>query len=196
MKRNKGKKPQDREREDLLVKMFDLTPANKNRIGIDAIDEFKNSYELKTTTKSGVSTARDVGLNHLKKWRNLYWIFAKGCYVKDQFIIEEIYFLSPTDLEVWFRKIESKLIEKNVLFERIIQLLQQYHFTQKEIEQIEYIFQRGVLLNDPNIPWSYIQSHGIRIDSDYSITLRNIIKNIPPISSKKSPKSTLSQFFD
>jgi hypothetical protein len=174
-----NRKPQDKDREDALVKMFGLIPTNQNRIGIDAKDEHNNQYELKTTTKSSVSTARDVGMNHLKKWRSLFWICSKGHYENDDFCFEETYFLFPEDLEPWFLQIETKLTSKDLLFQRIIDLLCHNGFTQDEISQLEYVFQRGVLLNDPNIPWSYIKSHGRLISGEYATTLRQLLDETP-----------------
>ena len=69
-----GRKPQDRDREDALRKLFDL----ENRTGPDALDEMGRYYELKSTTRDRVSTARDVGPEHLKKWRKLNWIFVSA----------------------------------------------------------------------------------------------------------------------
>ena len=56
-----GRKPQDRDREDALRNLFELEAANQNRIGPDAVDEAGHYFELKSTTRDRVSTARDVG---------------------------------------------------------------------------------------------------------------------------------------
>jgi hypothetical protein len=104
-----GRKPQDREREDALIRRLDLQSANANRIGIDAHDEFGNNYELKTTTQARISTARDVGLNHLNKWRELFWICSKGHYGSGGFQFTETYFLFPAQLEEWFSRIEDSI---------------------------------------------------------------------------------------
>lgn len=184
-----AKQPQDGEREDALIQLFDLISTNENRIGVDAKDENDNRFELKTTTKLGVSTARDVGMNHIEKWRQLNWICAKGQYDSENlFKFEEIYFLFPENLESWFCTIVCKLQEKDHLFSRITDLMVKYRFADIEIDQIQYVFKRGTLLNNPNIPWSYIQTHGYKIDRDHAQILRELLTN-PPI--KQNPTTTI-----
>jgi hypothetical protein len=174
------RKPQDNEREAQLVTWFALQSTNENRIGIDAADEFNYQYELKTTTKAGVSTARDVGLNHIAKWRKLIWICAKGHYQGDEFIITDTYVLYPSNLEQWFRKIEAKVTRRKALFSTVISLMRKSGFADTELVDVESAFERGVLLNDPNIPWSYVEQNGVRIDKDHAAELRRLLKANPP----------------
>lgn len=173
------KKPQDGEREELLRKLFELIPTNGNRIGTDAADEFGRGYELKTTTKSGVSTARDVGHNHLKKWRKVNWICGKGSYRGKEFIFDEIYFLYPHNLEEWFQRIEKKLTERDELFTLVLELMNRNLYNEEAMDTVRKTFARGVLLNDPNIPWSYIQTYGHRIESDHPSALRKLVASQP-----------------
>ena len=172
-----GRKPQDREREEALIDRFDLRSTNGNRIGIDAHDEFGNAYELKTTTQARISTARDVGVNHLKKWRELYWICSKGHYDNHGFRFTETYFLFPTQLEEWFSKIEASITTDDRLFKRVLGLLKRNGFKQPDLERVRRAFRRGVLLNDPRIPWSYIQKCGTQIRGNYAQALREILEN-------------------
>jgi hypothetical protein len=172
-----GRKPQDREREEALIQLLDLQSANANRIGTDARDEFGNEYELKTTTQARISTARGVGMNHLKKWRELYWICSKGHYDDGGFQFTETYFLFPDQLEEWFARIEASIRADDKLFKRILNLLKNNGFTQPQRERVQRAFRRGVLLNDPRIPWSYIQSRGTEICGNYAQALRDILEN-------------------
>ena len=73
---------QDDVRENQLVDLFNLErPKNRVRHGTDAILRIGGKtleFELKsvTTTKGGLSTVRDLGRNHIEKWRNKHWIIA------------------------------------------------------------------------------------------------------------------------
>ena len=68
---------QDDERERELVRMFNLDwdPAHQ-RAGVDAILDIdvdgrpcRFEVEVKSSTGMTVSTARDVGMDHIQKWR-------------------------------------------------------------------------------------------------------------------------------
>lgn len=73
---------QDDARENRLVDLFNLDRApDRVRHGTDAIlsvDEEEFEFELKsiTTKRGGISTVRDLGPDHIAKWRNKHWIVA------------------------------------------------------------------------------------------------------------------------
>jgi len=170
-----GRKPQDRDREDALRELFELEPANQNRTGPDALDEVGRYYELKSTTRDRVSTARDVGQEHLKKWRQLNWIVGRGQYSGKTFEFGSTYVLTPTQMEPWFRAIEAKITQDDALFVRALDVLEANGFTQAERDRIRRAFRRGVLLNDPKITWGYIQTHGVEIRHRHARTLRRVL---------------------
>jgi hypothetical protein len=155
--------------------MFELHQANHNRTGPDASDGEGRLFELKSTTRDRVSSARDVGMDHLAKWRQLNWIFGRGTYRGRHFGFEEIYFLTPAQMEPWFTVIESKLTRDDALFERVLKVLERAGFGVMERERVQHAFRRGVLLNDPKIPWGYVRTHGARIDGDYAKRLRQLV---------------------
>jgi hypothetical protein len=68
---------QDDVREEQIAQFCGLKRTGK-RAGADALDENENTYELKSATKSGVSTGRDIGLHTLAVYRSEYWIVAEG----------------------------------------------------------------------------------------------------------------------
>lgn len=171
-----GRKPQDRDREDALRSLFDLEQANQNRTGPDACDEDGRYYELKSTTRDRVSTARDVGPEHLKKWRSLHWIFGRGQYTRKTFEFESTYVLTPTQMEPWFKLIEAKITQDDALFSRALNVLKTNGFTTAECDRIRRAFRRGVLLNDPKIPWGYIQRHGVEIGGNHARKLRQVLQ--------------------
>jgi hypothetical protein len=155
--------------------MFELEQANHNRTGPDAVDGKGRLYELKSTTRDRVSSARDVGLDHLRKWRQLNWIFGRGNYEGRAFKFEEIYLLTPAQMEPWFEIIEEKITEDDALFARILRVLKKEGFTVAERERVQRAFRRGVLLNDPKIRWTYVQTHGVRIERNHAKELRELL---------------------
>ena len=94
--------PQDDVRESQMTDLFNLTQAeDRKRHEVDAyleIDGLKLPFELKSTTKTSVSTVRDFGPDHIEKWRDgLHWIFA--FYTKGR--LQYCYYASPLDMESW-----------------------------------------------------------------------------------------------
>ncbi|MCE5310694.1 MAG: hypothetical protein LLG20_23895 [Acidobacteriales bacterium] len=160
-----------------MRKLFELQPANQNRIGPDAVDEAGRYFELKSTTRDRVSTARDVGLEHLKKWRERNWIFGRGYYEGNTFRFDQTYFLSPVQLEPWFGMIEAKLTKDDALFGRVLHVLDTNGFASEECDRVQRAFRRGVLLNDPKITWGYIRIHGTEICCNHSSALRKLLED-------------------
>ncbi len=73
---------QDDARENRLIDLFNLAQApDRVRHGTDALlklDNIEYEFELKsvTTKRGGISTVRDLGPDHIAKWRNKHWIMA------------------------------------------------------------------------------------------------------------------------
>jgi hypothetical protein len=73
---------QDDLREREMVLLFNLEVAeDRGRADVDAylhLDELEEPlpFELKSTSKSSVSTVRDFGPQHIAKWRDMHWLFA------------------------------------------------------------------------------------------------------------------------
>lgn len=109
---------QDDERERELVRMFNLNwdPAHQ-RAGVDAILDLdvdghscRFEVEVKSTTNSTVSTARDVGIEHIAKWRSK--LFVIGFYSREarRPELERCLCLTPIDMEPWIASIEAKIL--------------------------------------------------------------------------------------
>jgi hypothetical protein len=107
----------DDERERELVRMFNLDwdPAHQ-RGGVDAqleieidgrIHQFE--VEVKSTTGTTVATARDVGMDHIQRWRKM--LFVIGFYSREarRPELRRSFCLTPLDLEPWIASIESKI---------------------------------------------------------------------------------------
>jgi len=170
---------QDDLRERILADLFNLT-RQESRIGIDALDENDNMYELKSTTRSQVSTARDLGPNHIKKWKQRYWIVANGVQDLGKFEINSVYFLSSCHMAEWYHSIEERF-RKSIEINKMVMtaLRNDPYFPHEHHETVEYVLGRGMLLNDPGIPWKYIVSNGILIEDDHAKQLRFLVSQYP-----------------
>ena len=109
---------QDDERERELVRMFNLewNPAHQ-RAGVDALLEvdtptgkYRFEVEVKSTTGPSVSTARDVGMEHIRKWRRK--LFVIGFYSREarRPELKKCLCLTPIDMEPWIASIEAKVL--------------------------------------------------------------------------------------
>lgn len=166
---------QDDSRERRMLDMFGLLPGAEGRMGTDAVDEHGNRYELKSATKSGVTTGRDVGLHTLQRYRSRYWIICKGVNRISGFEFEECRFLSPELLEGWFRTIEDRLKPDLVLLERVLAVMRNSEFSETDMDRMKRIVMRGYTLNNPKILWHYVVSHGIRIEGDPKEAVRRLV---------------------
>jgi hypothetical protein len=109
---------QDDERERELVRMFNLEwdPAHQ-RAGVDAVLDvevdgcpYRFEVEVKSTTGTTVSTARDVGMEHIQKWRRK--LFVIGFYSREarRPELQHCLCLTPVDMEPWIASIEAKIL--------------------------------------------------------------------------------------
>jgi hypothetical protein len=98
--------------------MFNLNwdPAHQ-RAGVDAIlnlsvagKPFQFEVEVKSSTGSTVSTARDVGMDHINKWRRK--LFVIGFYSREarRPELQHCLCLTPVDMEPWIASIENKML--------------------------------------------------------------------------------------
>jgi hypothetical protein len=109
---------QDDERERELVRVFNLDwdPAHQ-RAGVDAMldvevdgQTYRFEVEVKSSTGTTVSTARDVGMDHILKWRRK--LFVIGFYSKEarRPELRHCLCLTPVDMEPWIASIEQKIL--------------------------------------------------------------------------------------
>ncbi len=97
---------QDDDREKAMRTLFKLQKDEKEgRAGIDAFLEFNGMnlpFELKTTSNGSVTTVRDFGPDHIKKWKDKHWLI--GFHIGQ----EEYYkYLSPKMMSVWIKEKEE-----------------------------------------------------------------------------------------
>ncbi len=112
---------QDDRRENELITLFQLKrPPNATRSGIDAIlnlNELSIPFELKSTTGSSVTTARDFGLEHIKKWQARHWLF--GFYDKEGKELKYCLYASPQVMAQWINKKEVYMMSDYKLAELV-----------------------------------------------------------------------------
>ena len=98
--------PQDNKREKQLRELYGLVkPEGSGRSGTDAELLFKEKhipFELKSTTTDGVTTARDVGIEHIEKWRGKHWLI--GFYNGSGKTLSKVLYASPDQMEPWIWK--------------------------------------------------------------------------------------------
>jgi hypothetical protein len=108
---------QDDERERELVRMFNLSwdPAHQ-RAGVDAelvvdVDsrQVRFDVEVKSSTGATVSTARDVSMEHIRRWRRM--LFVIGFYSREarRPELQKCLCLTPLDMEPWIASVEEKI---------------------------------------------------------------------------------------
>lgn len=100
---------QDDVRENELIQLFGLRKADMSRIGVDAVLDHPTAgeipFELKSTTTGSVTTVRDFGPDHIKKWNGKHWLI--GVYEKGVANPQMRYatYSSPSQMAHW---IETK----------------------------------------------------------------------------------------
>lgn len=103
---------QDDRRENELIILFQLNrPPNATRGGIDAVlelDGLSIPFELKSTTSSSVTTVRDFGLDHIKKWQGKHWLF--GFYNKGGTELKYCLYASPQVMNYWISEKEAYIL--------------------------------------------------------------------------------------
>jgi hypothetical protein len=109
---------QDDERERELVRLFNLQwDADHQRSGADAFLDvqtangvYRFEVEVKSTTTDTVSTARDVGMVHIEKWRKKIFIIGFYSRAAGRPELKTCLCLTPTDMEPWIASIEQKIL--------------------------------------------------------------------------------------
>ncbi len=164
---------QDNGRELQVIKYLQLTSGN-TRIGDDAyIDQIP--IEVKSVTKNkGVSTARQVHLNKINKWRKYYWVFAKGPVIESGMKIDYLFVCHPRTLEPFFVKCENKIKSKWNKCQQLIDSSKDLDET--TMSEVKKIMEVGTRLDDPSISWKLISTVGHSLPIDDSDKASSIIR--------------------
>ena len=123
---------QDDERENYLIELFDLSqPPDRGRAGVDAyltLDGKSLPFELKTTANGSVTTVRDFGPDHIKKWRDKHWLI--GVYDKKGINLQYSLYGSPQRMGPWIEEKEEYIRRDFELAELAPELLSEAHLDQ------------------------------------------------------------------
>lgn len=97
---------QDDQREREMRELFGLIKdETEGRSGIDAylsLDGKLHPFELKTTSKGSVTTVRDFGHEHIRKWKNKHWLI--GFYKNGSVTFK---YGSPEKMNRWIKEKED-----------------------------------------------------------------------------------------
>ena len=108
-----------------MVTRFNLESTGEGRGGRDALlrlhpDGLDVKFELKSTDGDSISTARDVGREHIDKWRQQHWLFGfyrRGSHNPPR-AVEYIY-ASPRQLGPWIDEQEDYVVVDWALVEHL-----------------------------------------------------------------------------
>lgn len=139
------------------------------RAGVDARDKNGYPYELKSATKRGISTARDVGLHTIDLWRKRYWIIAIGSsYIEEggykKFEITALYIAHPDHLEERFSQIEQRIKDRLAPCEEVLKAAEAAGIEAEVLQKCRAVIERGVTLNNPKISIRLIEKNATRLD--------------------------------
>jgi len=106
---------QDDAREQELCNLFNLEwDPDHARGGDDAWFETISCgvsslvpVEVKSTTKESVTTARDVGLSHLEKWRTKFWVIGFYSSLPGLPRLRDCLCLTPDQMRPWIDSLEA-----------------------------------------------------------------------------------------
>ncbi len=99
---------QSDKREREMIARFNLVKKDPKRDGVDAVlvlDGADVPFELKSSDGADISTARDVGPEHIIKWRSRHWLF--GFFDKQSDELKFCYYASPVLMERWIAQQEA-----------------------------------------------------------------------------------------
>lgn len=106
---------QDDSREQELCNLFNLVwDPDHARGGEDAWFETRIkgkkipvAVEVKSTTNDTISTARDVGMDHIRKWREKIWVIGYYAVKGGKPRLVSTLCLTPDEMEPWIAQLEA-----------------------------------------------------------------------------------------
>lgn len=106
---------QDDSREQELCNLFNLEwDPDHSRGGEDAWFETsvkgkkrRVAVEVKSTTTDSISTARDVGMGHIRKWREKIWVIGYYSVERGKPRLISTLCLTPDEMEPWVAQVEG-----------------------------------------------------------------------------------------
>jgi hypothetical protein len=134
-------------------------------MGIDARCDSANPYELKSgTSDNQITTARDVFLDTIDRWRGQYWVIGYGDAAKN-WKPHELYACHPSDLASFFDRQYQKVAKMWAVFVRIFaSARKQGDVEEADIQMAESRGRRSSSLNNPKITMKLVRCRCRRLD--------------------------------
>lgn len=172
---------QDAAREEQMRQRFGLRRSGEGRGGTDAVDDAGNPFELKSGTTNQITTGRDLGPHTLDRYRTRYWLICKGINRSTGFEMQDCLFATPAMMDWWLSRISEKLAPDVTLLRKVLDILRAVRMPPKLIERAEYLFRRGMTLNNPKINFNSAKAHAKSFDmsEDLASQLRELVKAHP-----------------
>ncbi len=156
--------------ERMVRKHFGLMKYSDNpTAAFDAIHKSGDNLEIKMPGDNlgkGVSTSRNCNMGHTDdKWLTTHWLIGLGKKTKT---IESgmIYYLNPMAIRPWVEEQHRKLLYLQSIIDHIIEHVT---FPNHMLSGWRLIRARGVTLNDPKIPFTFIKQNGIIVRSEQEL---------------------------
>ena len=118
---------------------------------------------MKSTTQDSFGTGRDVSLDMIAKWKELYWVFASGTNYEDKFEIDEMYLCTPDMMLDWFEELEGRFGPDICLRDAVLNHVKRV-LSAAQLDRLVYLIDRGITYNNPHIDMKYVRKHGVNID--------------------------------
>ena len=166
---------------EIQIALYCGLERSERRLGPDAFDDKQNPFELKSATKSGVTTGRDIGIHTIEAYRKVYWVIAEGSNYRTSsgaktFEIRTLYIAHPEDLESWFSKIERRIISELEKCETVLAAAEASGVDADIIHFCRDKLARGVTINNPKIPMQLIRQNATSLDPSNSQKARRQIR--------------------
>lgn len=81
-------------------------------------------------------------------------------------------------LEEWLPGIERRTGGDHVLVDSAIDHLVAARF-ESDLDRLRYLGYRGMTIDNPQIRWSYVTTHGIRLEGERALHLRDLAMRFP-----------------
>ena len=177
MERDEVQEVQDSGRQALLLSHCGLTTIKGRMAPADGRDKPGNLYELKSATRRGVTTARDVGLHTIEGWRGKYWVIAIGRNLRlSGFRMDGLYIAHPGDLEPFFAKLEERLGADWDTCNAVLAAALAAGVSPDTVNDARRVCKRGITVNNPKIPLKLVEQNATKLDHEYASVARRQVR--------------------
>lgn len=189
---------QDNRREKVLREFFGLKkPEGAGRSGTDAVLKVRGQtvkFELKSLTRKGITTARDLGPKHIAKWRTMHWLI--GFFNRSGTELQKCIYASPKLIRPWVdsrakyikldlhlaklprkldKKVFAEILNKNIGIKAKYTLADAKKVQKKQYSDLRYAelmdvdngYSRGRMLTIIADRWQYLTERGSTLNNPH-----------------------------